>query len=146
MNYPFFIEIDDYANLLTRLGVTIPYEIEIWFNRFRHNLIPQCRVLRFQTIEHAMQFSQSIVNDNITDLISSYNERVIRSADDSTLFNKIVFSLSLYFHHNQFSQWNVLKRWLLRTNEPISLELVYIRELMFKENENALSYIIKKSV
>jgi hypothetical protein len=144
MDYPFSINIDEYVSILTSLGVTISPDVEKWLWCHKKNLIPHYRFLHFITINHAMQFTRSLVN-NFNDMKSIYSGWYVEIPKEITNFDKIAFSLSIYFHYQQFSQYPILKNWILITNEPISLELVYIKELMFMESRNLFSLIIQKS-
>lgn len=135
MNYPFSIIIDEYSYILTRLGATISTDIEMWLSLHKNDPILYNKLLHFTTINQAMQFTSALVNNDFDNMKAIYIGQSVDLDDKITLFDKIAFSLSLYFHYQQFSQYSILKYWLLITNDPISLELVYIKK-MFLDSRN----------
>ena len=149
---PLIIDTREYINLLTRLGITLVTDIQIYLTKYS--------ALHFTSVQQALNFSKAIVSDNYDLMLAVYNSVLLYdnsnvlnfTAEKYSIWLRVSDSIRMFFNYIKFTNSQLLKTWLINnveignlidlaeiiTNENIALE-----KFMENQRNKTLENIVK---
>lgn len=131
-NLSLVIDTIDMINFLTRLGITISTDIQIWLSG--HNR------LYFFSVSQALLTVRALVADDkelvflIYKMCMLYTE--LPRNWDKKKWQSIKSRVLNYFNYIKFTNIEILKCWLINNDKNIPKHLLPIRDILIKEKNN----------
>lgn len=130
-----YVNLNEYCNFLTRLGIVINHDVEMWLDSNSDDSFRPAKELHFFTQCLAVQFTKAVIVGDVALLDEIYTKHRCHCVDDEPFRHSA--NIELFFTYHKITQWDRLSDWLTRQADPATLcpTLIQVRWMILEEKD-----------